>query len=586
MAITIDRTRIGTSTGATTLSNYPLLLDITSTNLKTIGDGAHVTSANGYDISFQGADTTTCGGPSTCIFNYEIESYTSTAASGHVIAWVNIPVLKTTANTADTVIYVKYGDATVTTPTQNQNGTWNSNFKGVWHLNQAASPQTDSTSTPSNASHNGAPAPATATGLISSGVSMSSTTGTAYLDYRSTKFNWTSSDTFTYQGWFKTTDGARAAVLPARQRRRQPGHRHQRRLQRRDDEHEQHVRARARRHGRDLREVNGATAVNDNVWHHFAVTRSGGTIEVYVDGASIGYGTRTRAPAAASRPRAPGNYQNIGREGNWVATSYGTADQQYLAATFDEFRISNTVRAAEWIKTDYNTQGTPASTYALGSEENATCGDGTRAGAEACDDGNIVSGDGCSNSCTVESGYTCNRATPNVCSTVCGDGIVAGSEGCDDGGTTSGNGCSATCTVETAYHCSGSPSTCTLALFDYYKTVTIDRTKVGTVAAPTTLTNYPVLISVTDAALARHDERRSRPQRERLRHHLPRAGHRRRAAVPRSARFPTRSRSTRRRRARSSPGSTCRASRARRTPPTPSSASCTATRRSRRPPSG
>ena len=30
--------------------------------------------------------------------------------------------------------------------------------------------------------------------------------GTAYLDYRSTKFNWTSSDTFTYQGWFKTTD--------------------------------------------------------------------------------------------------------------------------------------------------------------------------------------------------------------------------------------------------------------------------------------------------------------------------------------------------------------------------------------------
>ena len=83
-----------------------------------------------------------------------------------MIAWVNIPVLKTVANTANTVIYVKYGDAAVTTPTQNQNGTWNSNFKGVWHLNQAATPQTDSTSTPSNASHNGAPAPATATGLI------------------------------------------------------------------------------------------------------------------------------------------------------------------------------------------------------------------------------------------------------------------------------------------------------------------------------------------------------------------------------------------------------------------------------------
>ena len=80
MAITIDRTRIGTSTGATTLSNYPLLLDITSANLKSSG-GGHVTSTNGYDISFQGADTTTCGGASTCVFNYEIESYTSSGST-------------------------------------------------------------------------------------------------------------------------------------------------------------------------------------------------------------------------------------------------------------------------------------------------------------------------------------------------------------------------------------------------------------------------------------------------------------------------------------------------------------------------
>ena len=471
MAITIDRTRIGTSTGATTLSNYPLLLDITSANLKSSGGGAHVTSSNGYDISFQGADTTTCGGPSTCIFNYEIESYSSTGSSGHVIAWVNIPTLKTAANTADTVIYVKYGDAAVTTPTQNQNGTWNSNFKGVWHLNQAATPQTDSTSTPSNASHNGAPAPATATGLISSGVSMSSTTGTAYLDYRSTKFNWTSSDTFTYQGWFKTTDGTGPLFS---QRDNVTGNAdldihvgyngatmntNKMSVLVRDDT------------GGTYAQVNGSTAVNDGVWHHFAVTRSGGTIEVYVDGASIGTGTG--AGAAGNITTGSTGYQNIGRDGMWVQTNYGTLDDRYLVATFDEFRISNTVRAAESIETDYNTQGTPASTYALGTEQNATCGNGTRAGAEACDDGNIVSGDGCSNSCTLESGYTFSMATPNVCSTTCGDGIVAGSEGCDDGGTTSGNGCSATCTVETTYHCSGSPSTCTVALFDYYKTITM-----------------------------------------------------------------------------------------------------------------
>jgi cysteine-rich repeat protein len=35
------------------------------------------------------------------------------------------------------------------------------------------------------------------------------------------------------------------------------------------------------------------------------------------------------------------------------------------------------------------------------------CGDGLRGGNEACDDGNISSGDGCASTCTVEAGYTC-----------------------------------------------------------------------------------------------------------------------------------------------------------------------------------
>ncbi len=43
----------------------------------------------------------------------------------------------------------------------------------------------------------------------------------------------------------------------------------------------------------------------------------------------------------------------------------------------------------------------------------------------------------------------------------CGDGAVAGAEACDDGNTVSGDGCSAACAVEAGYTCSGSPSTCT-----------------------------------------------------------------------------------------------------------------------------
>jgi len=92
----------------------------------------------------------------------------------------------------------------------------------------------------------------------------------------------------------------------------------------------------------------------------------------------------------------------------------------------------------------------------------AICGNSLRTGAETCDDGNTTAGDGCSATCSVESGYTCNTATPNVCSQVCGNGIKTVSEGCDDGDTSSGDGCSASCAVESGYSCTGTaPSVCT-----------------------------------------------------------------------------------------------------------------------------
>ena len=45
------------------------------------------------------------------------------------------------------------------------------------------------------------------------------------------------------------------------------------------------------------------------------------------------------------------------------------------------------------------------------------CGDGLYLGLVECDDGNILEGDGCSSSCTIESGYKCihNTGLPDVC---------------------------------------------------------------------------------------------------------------------------------------------------------------------------
>jgi cysteine-rich repeat protein len=500
MDITLDRTRVGNSGAPTTLTNYPLLLDITSLNLRTTANGGHVQSASGYDITFIGNDTTTCGGPSSCTFKYEIESYT--ASTGRVIAWVEIPGLKTISASSNQIITVKYGDASISSPTQNVPGTWETSFKGVWHMNQSSSPAGDSTSTGASASFNGSPTPATATGLIGSGLGTSGTTGAGYLDYRSATFNWASTDTFTYEGWFKTSDAYGPLFS---QRDNGAGNPDiditigydgittsagKMEVLVRDDT------------GGSNAEVSGSTALNDGNWHHFAVTRTGGTIQVYVDGASVGSSTNAGASGSITTGGS-GNYQNIGREGNWVQSGYANVDERYLAGTFDEFRISNTLRSDDWLVTDYNTMKSPSSTYTLSGEASTACGDGTQIAGEACDDGNVVSGDGCSGTCTVETGYHCVGTTPSVCSTTCGDGVVAGSEECDDGGTANGNGCSSTCTVEAGYHCSGAPSVCTgaAAEFSYYKTISVDRTKVGTASAPTTLSNYPMLFSVTDSSL-------------------------------------------------------------------------------------
>lgn len=64
------------------------------------------------------------------------------------------------------------------------------------------------------------------------------------------------------------------------------------------------------------------------------------------------------------------------------------------------------------------------------------CGNNILEFGETCDDGNTVSGDGCSSTCQSE------------VVAICGNGILEAGEQCDDGNTNSGDGCSATCQTE------------------------------------------------------------------------------------------------------------------------------------------
>ena len=82
---------------------------------------------------------------------------------------------------------------------------------------------------------------------------------------------------------------------------------------------------------------------------------------------------------------------------------------------------------------------------------------------EVCDDGNNVSGDGCSEGCTlIEDPYVCPLV--GKCNKNCGNGFFEGddpriglvgteNEKCDDGNRNNGDGCSSICEIEPGWIC-------------------------------------------------------------------------------------------------------------------------------------
>jgi len=129
--ITIDYTKVGNNNSGT-IANYPMLVKIENdTALKHVDyTGGHVENANGYDIVFRAFDTTTCDGATFCALDHEIEDYDG--VNGTLVAWVRIPTLSKSANTT---IYMYYGNECVTESTDNRYEVWNETYDVVYHFN-------------------------------------------------------------------------------------------------------------------------------------------------------------------------------------------------------------------------------------------------------------------------------------------------------------------------------------------------------------------------------------------------------------------------------------------------------------------
>jgi RHS repeat-associated protein len=339
--ITINHSHVSN----TDQTNFPVLISGTYSDLASTANGGAVTNANGYDIIF------TSDPNGTNVLPFEQESYSAT--SGQVIYWVQVP---TVSHSADTIIFMFYGNPSITTDQSNKNGTWDSGYVGVWHLpNGTTLSPNDSTSLGNNATNIGSVA--AATGKIDGGASFNGTSN--YLD-SGEPASLQSTTPITASVWLNTTHLNSTNISNLLDK--SSGHSNGFTLG--DGGQwfsDVYFRIYPGGSGGTCSSTGNAcfarSLVNDGNWHYIVGVYDPVASEVflYLDGvlkSSNSSGTFTANTATDLT----------------LGTFLGGAG----SSSADEFRISKTARSADWITTEYNDQSSPSTFYSITAGSGAT----------------------------------------------------------------------------------------------------------------------------------------------------------------------------------------------------------------------
>lgn len=318
VAITIDHTKVPNSDQ----TNFPLLFTGVYPQLATTAYGGAVTNQYGYDIIFASDSAGTSPLP------FERVAYNF--STGTCEFWVQVPGL---SHTTDTVLYILFGNSSVTTDQSAPTSVWDSNFWGVYHLAHLNGFEAlDSTANANGgiAGNNGKPLPTFATSVPfgRGGASFAGFTNTAvYLPS-------VSLSPFTVSGWIKassyacllgavsnggilivSSNGAQVQVFSG---------------------------------NGDW--VLGTPQTLTNVFAHLAVTYDGSsTWNLYINGVLA---DSDDWPETISNSN---YYIGLDRNGQ-----YGSAQNGQI---IDEVRISTSVRSPDWLATEYNNQNSPSTFY-------------------------------------------------------------------------------------------------------------------------------------------------------------------------------------------------------------------------------
>jgi len=341
--IIVDNTKVGE-----TDSGFAVLLNLTANgsgilaDLRTVGNGGKIqnTDAAGgasgaytvpADLTFRTtADPTQAGAN----LDFEIEFYD--AATGALIVWVQSGVIVDT----DADIYMVYGNADVTTSQENVAGTWDADFKGVWHLGEGSGTAYDSTSNNNHGTNVGSD---DATGKIGK--------GREFIAANDDRIQYgdvldVGSSDFTIEGWVYPDAGG---VFVSK-------------FWGVDGERSYNVQLgnyfTSSADGSSTLVVASNTGVSYGSWQRVAVVKSGTTLTWYLNGSPDGSGT------VHATLKNNANYFCLGAQRKTDGTIGGEID-----GILDEVRVSFVARSANYVTTCFNNQSSPSTFYSVGSEQ-------------------------------------------------------------------------------------------------------------------------------------------------------------------------------------------------------------------------